>query len=274
MLVAACVSQAGHLTQRKRHGDMAKNDTLRAKPSDILEALALLTRLPVPAPQSGAQGAAAAWAYPLVGLIVGGLAALIGTFAHWVGLPPMLSALLTLATMVVATGAMHEDGLADTADGLWGGWTREARLEIMKDSHIGTYGVLALVLSIAARWGALWLLFELGVGVACVALIAAATISRATMPALMTSLPHARNSGLSHSVGAAPKATAWIAAAIAAVIVFFLSGGAAFGVICWAVIVTLAIALIARRKIGGQTGDILGACQQITEIAVLWSLLA
>lgn len=251
---------------------MAKNDTQLAQLADIPRATGLLTRLPVPVGDT-ARGAAAAWAYPVVGLIVGGLAAVVGAVAFGLGLPAMLCALLSLATMVVVTGAMHEDGLADTADGLWGGWTREARLEIMKDSHIGTFGVLALVLAVAARWAALWLLFEVGVGVACAALVVAATVSRATMPALMTALPHARDTGLSHSVGNVPAGAAWIAGGLAALAALLLCGSAMLGVLFWAALVAFGIALIARRKIGGQTGDILGACQQVTEIAVLFSLI-
>ncbi len=251
---------------------MVKNDTQSPMPSDIIHAIALLTRLPVPS-DDAKRGAAAAWAYPLVGLVVGGVAATAGALGCWLGLPTLLCALLSLATMITLTGAMHEDGLADTADGLWGGWTREARLEIMKDSHIGTYGVLALVLAAAARWGALWLLFEMGVSVACAALIVGATVSRATMPALMAYLPHARQTGLSHSVGAASRSNAWIACGIAALIALLFTGTSIFGVIFWAVLLTIALARIAQRKIGGQTGDILGASQQITEIAVLWSLL-
>lgn len=252
---------------------MAKNDTQGPMPSDVLQAMALLTRLPVPAGDAP-RGAAAAWAYPLVGLVVGGIAAVIGALAYGLGLPSPLCALLSLAAMIVVTGAMHEDGLADTVDGLWGGWTRDARLEIMKDSHIGTYGVLALILAIGARWGALWLLFEAGLGVACIALIVAASVSRGALPALMATLPHARQTGLSHSVGAAAPSAAWIAGGIAVLTALLLTGWSVIGVIFWTALLSVLVALVARRKIGGQTGDILGACQQITEIAVLWSLLA
>ncbi|MEO3415257.1 adenosylcobinamide-GDP ribazoletransferase [Roseovarius sp. CAU 1744] len=252
---------------------MAKNDTRLMEAADIARAIGLLTRLPL-TDTDNSRGAAAVWAYPLVGLIVGGLAAMTGTIAHWLGLPPALSALLSLATLIVLTGAMHEDGLADTADGFWGGWTREARLEIMKDSHIGTYGVIALILATAARWSALWLLFQAGPGVAGAGLIVSAALSRATMPTLMAYLPHARPSGLSHSVGAPPKPAAWVAWAIAALLALLLTGVAAFGLVVWAALMALVVARLARRKIGGQTGDILGACQQIAEIAVLFSLLA
>lgn len=252
---------------------MTKNDTAMFRPSDIVLAISLLTRLPAPA-RDHSRSAAAAWAYPLVGLLVGGIAGAVGLLAVWCDLPTPLTALLCIAVLAIVTGAMHEDGLADSADGLWGGWTREARLEIMKDSHIGTYGVIALILAVAARWVALWLLFEIGTGSALCALLTGAVVSRAAMPTLMATLPHARATGLSHGVGSVPQPAAATAWAIAAGLGLILSGGAAFWAALWAGAVTLILARIARRKIGGQTGDILGAAQQVTEIAVLFSLLA
>ena len=196
---------------------MSKNETALVALSDIPTALGLLSRLPVP-PADMERTAAAAWAYPVAGLILGALAALAGAIAHAFGLPSPLTALIALGFLILATGAMHEDGLADTADGLWGGWTRDRRLEIMKDSQIGTYGVVALVLSLAARWAALSLLYDIGSGIAAAALVTAATLSRAAMPLLMARLPHARAGGLSHSVGPVPERTAWLALAIAALV--------------------------------------------------------
>ena len=129
-----------------------RTDRLLA-PGDIATATALLTRLPVPF--TADRAAAAAWAYPVTGLFVATLAAAVASLALAFGLPPALAAGLVLAIQVIVTGAMHEDGLADSADGLWGGWTRARRLEIMRDSRIGTYGVLALVLVTGLRWAAL-----------------------------------------------------------------------------------------------------------------------
>ncbi len=251
---------------------MAKNDASPIDVSDIAQALALLTRLPVlfHGQKHGARGA---WAYPLVGLVVGSIAAFVGVLAHWAGLPPALTALVSLCALVATTGAMHEDGLADTADGLWGGWTRDQRLEIMKDSHIGAYGVIALVLTLLARWSALWMLFQAGPGTATVALLVSGAVSRASMPALMVALPQARQTGLSQSVGTPTIMTAWIAALITVAVALALSGGAAVWVFAWAILATYVMGIIANRKIGGQTGDILGATQQITEITVLFCLV-
>ena len=252
---------------------MAENDEPLVLPQDLALALSLLTRLPVPASDTS-RNARAAWAYPLAGIAVASFAALAGCIAHASGLPAPFTALISLTILVVTTGAMHEDGLADTADGLWGGWTRERRLEIMKDSRIGAYGVIALFLSLSARWAALWMLFEIGAGTAALALIVTAALSRATMPVLMTVLPHARETGLSQSVGKVEKNTALLAAAIGLITAILLLGTGAIPVVFWAVIVTAAIGAIARSKIGGQTGDILGATQQIAEIAILFSILA
>ena len=250
---------------------MEKNDPDLIRPGDVLVALALLSRLPLP-DHDGVRQAEAAWAYPLVGLLVGGLAALVGLVAYGLGLPSTLCALLALATLVVTTGAMHEDGLADTADGFWGGWNREARLEIMRDSRIGTYGVIALCLSLAARWSALALLFEMGAGAACAALLASATLSRSAMPVLMTALPHARTDGLSHRVGTVSPAAAAIAVGIAGIAAVLLLGAALFWCLIWGGLAVFGLALLAKHKIGGQTGDVLGSAQQIAEIAVLAAL--
>ncbi len=240
---------------------------------DIPAALGLLSRLPVPvdAESATARGAAAAWAYPVAGMIIGAIAACVASVATGLGLPAAIAAVLALATLVIITGAMHEDGLADSADGLWGGWDPARRLAIMKDSHIGVYGVAALVLSFLLRWTALGGLVVSGLH--WPGLITAAILSRASMTALMAMLPHARADGLSQSVGRPTAKSAGIAAIIALVAAILFWGW-------WGLVITLAAGLatvlcigLARAKIGGQTGDILGATQQVTEIAVLLGLL-
>src|SRR5437763_523525 len=98
---------------------------------------------------------AACWALPLIGLIVGAIAALVLLGAAWIGMTPAVAAGLALAAAVLVTGGLHEDGLADTADGLGGGKDRDHKLAIMRDSRIGSYGVLALMLTLGLRWSAL-----------------------------------------------------------------------------------------------------------------------
>lgn len=241
---------------------------------DFPAALGLLTRLPVRVngPRAMARGAASSWAWPVVGLVVAMIAALAGWIALGIGLTPGIVAAMILSVQVATTGAMHEDGLSDSLDGLWGGATRERRLEIMKDSNIGSYGVLALVLSMLLRWSAIAALVA-GSGWV-VALIAAAMLSRGGMVALATALPFARPGGLSASVGQPPQSAVMLALALAVLGALMLAGwaGLAAAIAC-AVALTL-WALIARARIGGQTGDILGAGQQIAEIIALLVFVA
>ncbi len=247
---------------------MSKPDTALVMLADIPAAIGLLSRLPVNS--DGDRGAASAWAFPIVGLIVGVIAAAIGWTSLAIGLSASLTAGITLVSLVVMTGAMHEDGLADTVDGLWGGWDKERRLEIMKDSHIGAYGVIALVLSLLLRWVALTALAQ--AGLLTITLIAVATLSRAPMVVVMALMPNARDSGLSASVGRVDTKTAMIAVGIAIIATMALLGWSGITTIVAVTITGCIVALIAQRKIGGQTGDILGASQQITEIAALLAL--
>lgn len=243
-----------------------KHDTALIDRIDLPAALGLLTRLPVimDGTRAAERGAASAWAYPLVGVIVGVILAASVALMVWVGIPTGIIAGLVLAGSVIVTGAMHEDGLADSADGLWGGWDQARCLEIMKDSHIGVYGVCAIALSLLIRWLALVIIISMGAY--WVAFVAVGAVSRASMVVLMATLPNARGVGLSQSVGRPSNAATWLAIGVAA----------AFAVLCGypglilvAALSTLICGLIARAKIGGQTGDILGATQQVNEMASL-----
>ncbi|MFU8865858.1 MAG: adenosylcobinamide-GDP ribazoletransferase [Rhodobacterales bacterium] len=251
---------------------MRDNDTSLIRWMDISAGFALLTRLPLRASEAElSRGARAAWSWPLVGAALGGLAGLAALALLGLGLPASLTAGVCLALTAVMTGALHEDGLADTADGFWGGWEPARRLEIMKDSHIGSYGVLALILSLGLRWLALTLLFE--AGLALPALIAVGALSRAVMPALMHALPAAREGGLSRSVGRVPFDTAVLGAALGAVLGLLSLGLIALPLVLVVVACGFAIGALAQAKIGGQTGDVLGAAQQVAEIALLCGLV-
>jgi adenosylcobinamide-GDP ribazoletransferase len=239
-------------------------------PADLLSAFALLTRLPLP--NHTGTGAASAWAWPLVGAVVGAPAAAVASAALWLGVTPGVASVLVLATGAMLTGGLHEDGLSDTADGLFGGWTKERRLEIMKDSRVGSYGVLALVLVTLARWSAMTALLVFGGHWA--ALVATGALSRAPMALIMALLPNARGAGLSHATGQPAPAVALVAVGLAAALTAGLVGWAALPMLGAAALTMVALSVVALRKIGGQTGDILGASQQLAEVACLTVLAA
>lgn len=246
-----------------------KGDIAGRALGDLWSAFALLTRLPVP--NHTPRGADAGWAWPLVGAAVGGIAALVVALANFVGLPVGVAAAMALAIAAILTGALHEDGLADTADGIFGGRDVERRLAIMKDSHIGSFGTLALILVTLARWSALAVLVTTGGAV--LALIATGALSRVPMLVLMATLPNARGSGLSKTVGQPGSTVVLVAAGIAGGLGLFLAGWITIWIALALAALTLGVAALARAKIGGQTGDVLGASQQLAEVLCL-SLLA
>ncbi|KUJ85756.1 cobalamin synthase [Ruegeria marisrubri] len=252
---------------------MTKNDTKPFSLWDIPLALVLLTRLPLPRLPDGtfARQARAAWAFPLAGLAVATVACVVGWLGLQAGIPTWACAALVVATLIATTGAMHEDGLADTVDGFWGGFTPERRLEIMKDSHIGTYGVLALILSQMLRISAIGALAAAG---ALWVVLAAAIWSRALMPVTMAALPNPRGSGLSHRVGTPDVTTCAAGLALALVLVALLAGTAGAVSALFAALAAICLGAVAKAKIGGQTGDVLGATQQVGEITFLLALAA
>ena len=235
--------------------------TMKFELHDIATAFSLLTRLPVPVDhaRAGARGAGAAWAFPLVGAALGLVAGALGWTLLSAGLSASMSAVFIIALQVSITGAMREDGLADMADGL-GGFTQERRLAIMKDSRIGAFGAIALVLALLARQAGIS-----GIAAADLPLTLAAlgAGSRALMVAVMAWLPNARASGLSARAG---KPEAWPALAIGMVACLVTLGWGGFWVLVGMTLGVALIALIAKSRFGGQTGDILGACQQTAEI--------
>ncbi|HLY45779.1 MAG TPA: adenosylcobinamide-GDP ribazoletransferase [Stellaceae bacterium] len=244
-------------------------DTRLGPFDDFITATAVLTRLPVgaAAPEEGAV-AAAGWAFPLVGAGIGALCALAFFLAELLGCDNALAALIAVAAGLALTGAFHEDGLADTADGFGGGRDRAEKLAIMRDSRHGTFGIVALVLSVGLRSAAL---AAIGDPIhAALALVAAHAASRGVLPALMRLLAPARPDGLGASAGRPSLVVAIVAGVVGAGIALALLGPRS-GAIALALsgIAVLLAALLARRQIGGYTGDVLGFFQQIGEIAML-----
>ena len=229
-----------------------------------------LTRLPVRAADTDLAGAAVA--FPLVGLLVGAL----GGGAYWLGwlagLPPLACAFAAVGATVAVTGALHEDGLADMADGL-AGRTPDDAIRIMRDSRTGGYGVLALIFGVGLRVSALAALAEpLAV---ILAMAAAGALSRAAMPAVMRALPPASMTGLAAATGKPDGLDVFLAIGFAVVLGFVVLGPApALAMTGAALIAVWAIAALARRRLGGYTGDVLGAVQQAVEIAGLLAVAA
>ncbi|MEX2647636.1 MAG: adenosylcobinamide-GDP ribazoletransferase [Alphaproteobacteria bacterium] len=232
----------------------------------LAAAVGFFTVLPVRAP-AVALGRVA-WAFPVIGAGVGLAAGLAFALARGLGLGAMAAGVVAVIVTVTLTGALHEDGLADTADGLGVRGGREARLAALRASGIGAFGVLALILVTLGRVAAL---AQIGAGAEALgALIAAGALSRAALAPLMHAVPAARGDGLSAAAGAPSAEMALVAIAVGTGIAWLAVGllatlaGLVFGGM-----VLFGVALLARRLFGGQTGDVLGAAQQLVEFAVL-----
>ena len=240
--------------------------------TELRTGLAFCTRLPVTAPAT-ASLAQAAWTFPVVGALVGAIGALVYWLADGLSLPPFVSATLAVAATALVTGCLHEDGLADTADGFGGGGTKDRKLEIMRDSRTGTYGVVALIVSFLLRAGAIASLA--GPGLAAAALIAAHAGGRAALPLFMRAVPNAREDGLSARMGTPPTGPSSIAALVGLVLLMlFLGVGTGLVAALLVVVGLIVVARLSLKQIGGQTGDVLGAVEQTSEILILLTAAA
>ncbi|RUV68351.1 MAG: adenosylcobinamide-GDP ribazoletransferase [Mesorhizobium sp.] len=244
------------------------NATQRQILGDVALCLVFFTRLPLPAFDfRGRSLAAAIWAAPVAGLAVAIVGALVYALGTRLGLTGGSAAALTLATTLLATGCLHEDALSDVADGFGGGKTRDRKLEIMRDSRIGAYGACALGLSLLIRWN---VLTELGDPAHVLfALIAAHAASRGPLGAFMHLLPPARSDGLSADAGTVSAETAIAGAGLGAFALLALGFGSAVAALILLGLLFAAFRALCLNQIGGQTGDTVGALQQLGEIAIL-----
>ena len=236
-------------------------------------AIVFLTRLPAPggAPPWSVEGLsrAAVW-FPVVGLLVGGIAAGVRALAG-LALPPEPAAVLGLVAAILVTGAFHEDGLADAADGLGAHVPVERKLEIMRDSRVGTYGSLGVVLPLLFAYAAL---SGLDAEDFARAVVCGHVLGRwSTLPQARF-LPHARDKGAGAAVAVGTPAlligTAFSAA------VALLVGGVVAGLVALGVAAVLGVVcgLGLRRTLGGVTGDTYGAVNKLTEVATYGALIA
>ena len=238
---------------------------------EVRLAIGFFTRLPFRSPPG--QAAEAARAFPIAGAVIGLIGSLIYLLAMEIGLSGLLAALLAVAATVIVGGALHEDGLADFADMLGVRGDRDRKLAIMRDSRIGSYGVLALGFSTAIKVSAL-----VGLGdpwLVAGALITAHAMGRATLPIIMRSLPLARADGLAVDAGKPSAAATYQGLGIALLIAAFACGpGAALVSLVVAIVAAFLVSEVARRQIHGYTGDVLGAAQETAQLAIFINLAA
>lgn len=239
---------------------------------DLRLAFGFLTRVPVKTPPTLPEGAMARalWAFPLVGAFIGSVSAAVfliaqKAFSAFSGWPP---ALLGIAAGILLTGALHEDGFADCADGFGGGRDKDAKLAIMRDSRIGAYGALALLFSVLLRASAL-----VGLHHPLPALVITCCLGRTALPLAMRLTRPATSTGVAAGVGPVPWWSVIIALLIGSGATFGLYGENAYRPLLAALLAAVLMALLAKRQIGGYTGDVLGATEQLVEIFVLLSIL-
>lgn len=233
----------------------------------LYTAITFLTRVPIDRGTGRPTDMVAAvpW-FPVVGLLIG--LAEFGVFAVAIWLTtPLVAAVLAVAAAALITGAFHHDGLADMADAFGGGWNREQRLEILKDSRLGTYGVTALTLALLLEVAVLSGLDNIA---AAAAIIGGHAISRAAAVATMglgeTSAAPGLGAQYASELGRLPVLVGVAIGIVAAIVAFTRWSPIVLGTVA---LVTFAVVRLARAKIGGVTGDVLGAIQQLSYLAVL-----
>jgi len=240
-----------------------------SKYKEWLLAASFLTRLPVseidqPLPQLHS----CFWAFSAIGMVIGGL--VYGIFACLIlaGFPPVPASFAAIGGGVIITGALHEDGFADMLDGFGGGHDAESKLAIMKDSHLGSYAVIGLIILIGIKAGSL---ASVGPGwpyAVCVMVIAGA--SRFFMISVLALLPPARPDGLGHYHGSDLSGlTSLLPALLVVLAATFFAPAYLLGIIGCMAVITAFICWLAYRQIAGQTGDICGAVQLASETSGL-----
>lgn len=241
--------------------------------SHIQSAFLLLTRLPCGGRErrTMVEPEQSVWAYPLVGCILGGILYALATVAS-AGLPVEITAILILGASLLLTGAMHEDGLADCADGFWGAWTPEKRLKIMRDSQIGTYGVCTLSIMLLLRWQAF---AGITVEENLLVIVGVFAFSRSLLPVAMLVMPYARKDGLAVSRRVPSLAATIIALTLGtgALILCTPNVTSAILMVCISIATLIGLMMLATAKIGGITGDVLGAILITVETAALLCLM-
>ncbi len=245
---------------------------LQKLPEHLYLSVTFLTRIPLPSFRRNLdQGLAnSAYCFAFVGALIGVLTAYFAWLVQPLGLVNLVLAILLVGFTALLTGALHEDGLADCCDGFGGGHNRDRKLEIMKDSRIGTYGVLALILVTALKIALLSNLLEFNFLEFTFTLAVVHSLSRASMPVTMAIMSPAKTSGLASTAGKVAPILAVLGFGLSLLIIWIVFG---LSPMFWAAVITLLVLAgfvwLSHRQIGGFTGDSLGAQQQIIEVALL-----
>ncbi|WP_310620326.1 adenosylcobinamide-GDP ribazoletransferase [Flexibacterium corallicola] len=253
---------------------------------DVAACIRFFSRIPVPAlgkaddPCRAPDFQRLAKVIPIAGVVIALLPALFMLLLSASNLPSFVIAGVVVSVSVASMGCLHEDGLSDVCDGFFGGHTKELRLEIMKDSRIGAFGAAALILSLGLRWGLLTALLERYSPLfAILVFLASELFSRFAFVALWQKLPAAYEGGLSQKFGK-PDASGVLQAGLITVLPLLLflfspSGGNLIASLVVGGITTWCLARLTMKKIGGVTGDVLGAAQQLSSLGFLigWLLI-
>ncbi len=248
--------------------------------AEIIGSLSFLTRLPIPFARTLDMPplAQSMRFFAVAGACIGGMNGLVLVGLQAINLPPLLAAAITCAFGLMLTGGLHEDGLADSADGLFGGKTREDRLLIMRDSRIGSYGTMALITCLLARAASYEALLALPAFVSISVMAATGAFSRAMVVDMMWATKSARSDGLSVLAGRPGRSAALFAIVTGGALVFFagftLRPESGVVAVLAAAAITGLIRRYAMRQIGGQTGDICGTTQVLAEIVMFAVFLA
>jgi len=236
---------------------------------DIYTSVVFLTRLPAPDWPAAADRklAECMWSFPIIGVLIGTLGGITYAGCDYLGLPVYVGGIFTVTAIILMTGGLHEDGLADFADGVWGGIDKDQRLTIMSDSRIGTYGAIILIISICGRAFSIGTILEplLVLG----ALVTASALSRSVIPVIMAFDSPAKKTGLAFDAGK-PDRIIWFTAIIIGVLIHLIAAPGGWFVSLVAAVLGAAIgSWYINRRVGGYTGDTLGAVQQVIELLVL-----
>jgi adenosylcobinamide-GDP ribazoletransferase len=236
----------------------------------FLTAVMFFTRIPIHFAHFNQQELNQATRYfPLVGILVGGVGALVFYIAHSI-LPLSIAILLSMAATILLTGAFHEDGLADTIDGLGGGWTREQALTIMVDSRIGSYGAIGLVLVLLTKYQSL---VEISAHFIPIALVAGHALSRLCAVLVMYHQSYVKTDGKAKPLATNIKLYELVIAGFFGLLPLYFVGLSHFLALFPVALVWVWFSKKLKSRLGGYTGDCLGAMQQLTEIAFYIGLL-